>query len=114
MANRLVALDGVFHALADPTRRAVIHRLGRGAVSVTDLAAPFDMALPSFMKHLGVLERCGLIASRKVGRVRTCRIEPKKLVRAETWLAGQRALWESRTDRLAEYVETLNEAEKSK
>lgn len=78
-----------------------------------ELAAPFDMALPSFMKHITVLENSGLIGSKKVGRVRTCRIKPKQMAAAESWIAAQRALWEGRTDRLADYVETLAAQEKN-
>jgi len=114
MGNNQTTLDTVFHALADPTRRAVIQQLGRGSATVSELAAPFDMALPSFMKHIGVLEASGLIGSEKVGRVRTCTIKPKKLAAADTWLDEQRALWEGRADRLAEYVETLVSEEKAK
>lgn len=105
MANYQSSLDDVFRALADPTRRAVLQSLGRGPASVKALGSPFQMALPSFMKHIAVLEESGLITTRKVGRVRTCRIEQKKLADAQTWMAEQRALWESRTDRLADYVE---------
>lgn len=105
------SLDDVFHALADPTRRAVLKRLGSGPASVKELGRPFEMALPSFMKHIAVLEESGLIASRKVGRVRTCQIRRKNLAAAESWLATQRALWESRTDRLVEYVEGQMEKE---
>lgn len=100
MDNYSATLDNVFHALADPTRRAVIHRLGEGAASVSELAKPFDMALPSFMKHISVLENSGLIQSQKVGRVRICQINPKKLGAAEAWIAGQRTLWKDRSDRL--------------
>ncbi len=107
MANYEVPLDTVFHALADPTRRAVIHRLSTGQASVTELAGPFDMALPSFMKHLRVLEESGLVSSEKTGRVRTCAIVPEAITVAGTWLAEQRALWEGRADRLADYAETL-------
>lgn len=96
MANDVVALDSVFHALADPTRRAVIQQLGQGPATVSDLAKPFDMALPSFMKHIGVLEASGLIETRKIGRVRTCTLSPAKLAAAERWFNEQRALWESR------------------
>jgi DNA-binding transcriptional ArsR family regulator len=106
MENNLAALDAVFHALADPTRRAVIEQLGKGSATVSELAGPFDMALPSFMKHIGVLETSGLIASNKVGRVRTCEIELKQLACAEKWITAQRALWQGRLDRLAELVET--------
>jgi len=112
MENNKPALDTVFHALADPTRRAVIQQLGRGSATVSDLAEPFEMALPSFMKHIGVLETSGLIGSEKVGRVRTCKIKPKNLAAAETWLNEQRALWEGRADRLVEYVDALTSEEK--
>lgn len=108
-------LDSAFHALSDPTRRAVIHRLLVGPAAVKELAAPFDMGLPSFMKHLKVLEHSGLIRSEKAGRVRTCHIEPARLADAESWLSEQRALWEARADRLAGYVENvLATKEKSK
>jgi DNA-binding transcriptional ArsR family regulator len=100
------ALDAAFHALADPTRRAVLMRLTRGPASVSELAAPFGMGLPSFLKHLRVLEADGLIRSEKLGRVRTCHLNAKRLAEAEAWLARQRQVWEARTDRLAQYVET--------
>jgi DNA-binding transcriptional ArsR family regulator len=106
MENHQVSLDTAFHALADPTRRAVVSRLARGAAPVKELAAPFGMGLPSFMKHLRVLERNGLISSEKVGRVRTCRINIDRLTAAERWLAEQHEVWQARTDRLAAYVET--------
>ena len=112
MANYGVALDDVFLALGDPTRRAIVTRLGLGSASVTELAQPFSMALPSFMKHIGVLERSGLVRSSKQGRVRTCELRPAALRRAESWMVEQRQIWESRTDRLAEYVETLHAKEK--
>lgn len=95
-------------ALADPTRRAVVLRLGRGAASVKELAAPFPMALPSFMKHLGVLERSGVVRSRKSGRVRVCELRTQVLGDAENWLAEQRSLWEARSDRMTDYVESLH------
>ena len=98
-------LDGLFLALADPTRRAVIGRLGSGPASVGELAKPFDMALPSFMKHIRYLEESGLIITRKQGRVRTCVLEKKRLALVDGWLAEQRAIWEGRTDRLALFVE---------
>ena len=93
-------LDGIFQALADPTRRAVLRRLSKGPASVTDLAQPFGMALPSFLKHIHLLENNGLIHTRKHGRVRTCAIEKEPFAVAEAWLSAQRALWEGRTDRL--------------
>ena len=99
-------LDGVFQAIADPTRRAVLRRLGRSPASVSDLARPFDMALPSFMKHIRLLEGTGLIRTHKEGRVRTCTIERKPFAAVEGWLAAQRALWEGRTDRLEQFVTT--------
>lgn len=106
MENHQSPLDAAFHALADPTRRAVVSRLTRGAAGVTELAKPFDMGLPSFMKHLRILEKDGLIRSEKVGRVRTCWVNTENLTAAESWLSEQRALWQARTDRLADYVET--------
>jgi len=106
MENYQSPLDAAFHALADPTRRAVISRLTKGPAPVKELAQPFAMGLPSFMKHLRVLENDGLIRSEKVGRVRTCRVNTERLAAAESWLSEQRALWQARTDRLADYVET--------
>lgn len=100
MDKRIAALDSVFQALADPTRRAVVQRLGAGKASVSELAEPFDMALPSFMKHIGVLERAGLIASNKVGRVRTCALKKKRLDAAELWFDQQRARWDERYENL--------------
>lgn len=99
------SLDAAFHALADPTRRAVIQRLTRGPAPVKALAEPFGMGLPSFLKHLKVLEADGLIRTEKVGRVRTCHVEAARLAAAEAWLAEQRAVWQGRADRLADYVE---------
>jgi DNA-binding transcriptional ArsR family regulator len=97
-------LNGIFLALADPTRRAVLGRLGEGPASIGELAKPFDMALPSFMKHIRFLEESGLIVTRKQGRVRTCALEKNRLALVEGWLAEQRAIWESRADRLALFV----------
>jgi DNA-binding transcriptional ArsR family regulator len=107
MPNQGIALDNVFHALADPTRRAVLQRLSQGPASVKELAQPFEMALPSFLQHLKVLESGGLIRSRKVGRVRTCEIEPTPLNSAEAWIAEQRSIWEGRLDRLEAYLHSL-------
>lgn len=105
------ALDQTFQALADPTRRAVIERLARGPASVTELAQPFDMALPSFMQHLGLLETRGLIRTRKSGRVRTCEIVAKPLDELSHWLADQRALWTKRLDQLDSYLGGIKEGE---
>lgn len=88
-------LNDVFQALSDPTRRAVLGRLARGSASISDLAAPFDMALPSFMKHIRFLESRGLIRTRKAGRVRTCTIDRRRMAVAEAWLMVQRNLWEA-------------------
>ncbi len=114
MANQTAQLTDVFYALADPTRRAIVRVLGRGPESVSALAAPFAMALPSFMKHLSVLERSGVIRSNKVGRVRTCSLVPKALTPAERWMARQRAAWEARTDRMARFVEKLHQEDMSR
>lgn len=107
MANNVMALDSIFQALADPTRRAVLQRLGKGSATVGELAEPFDMALPSFMKHVGILERTGLIRSSKRGRIRTCTLQPKNLAAAERWFADQRAIWASRYRNLDSLLETL-------
>lgn len=104
--NHQPSLDAAFHALADPTRRAVISRLTLGPAPVKELAAPFAMGLPAFIKHLRVLEANGLIRSAKVGRVRTCWVNPGRLAIAESWLSEQRRVWQARTDRLADYIET--------
>ena len=98
------ALDEVFAALADPTRRAVIRRLGAGPASVGELARPFPITLPSFMKHVRMLESSGLIRTRKSGRVRACTLDRDRLSLVEDWLAGERRLWERRTDRLEQFV----------
>ncbi|ALH81379.1 ArsR/SmtB family transcription factor [Sphingopyxis macrogoltabida] len=108
MANQQTSLDTVFHALADPTRRAVIGRLLGGAAPVKRLAEPFAMGLPAFMKHLSVLETSGLIRSEKAGRVRTCHLNADRLAAAEDWLSEQRAIWQGRTNRLAAFVESQN------
>jgi DNA-binding transcriptional ArsR family regulator len=97
-------LDRVFAALADPTRRAMVSALGRGPASVGELAASASMTLPSFMKHVRTLERCGLIRTAKSGRVRTCTLDRQRLAVVDGWLADQRALWEARTDRLERFV----------
>jgi DNA-binding transcriptional ArsR family regulator len=104
MPNHIQPLDPVFKALSDPTRRAVLERLTRGPVAMSDLARPFDMALPSFAQHLDVLERCGLVRSRKKGRVRTFKLEPKRLREAEHWMSNQRAQWEKRLDQLDNFL----------
>jgi DNA-binding transcriptional ArsR family regulator len=104
MLKSQVALDDTFAALANPARRAMIVRLSRGPASVSELAAPLRMSLPAVVQHLQLLERSGLVASRKVGRVRTFRVERKRLDAAQTWLDAQRAMWEARFDRLDAYL----------
>ncbi|NUM52877.1 MAG: winged helix-turn-helix transcriptional regulator [Candidatus Hydrogenedentes bacterium] len=109
MSAELKSVDSVFRALSDPTRRRVLERLSRGAASVSELAGPFDMALPSFVQHLRLLEDTGLVQSTKKGRVRTYRLAPKRLKIAEDWLMRQRSLWERRLDQLDEYLLKLKE-----
>lgn len=101
MDNYLLAQ---FHALADPTRLAVVDRLLEAPATVSELARPFDMALPTFTKHLGVLERSGLITSEKLGRVRTCSINAEALCGIDKWFSDRRALWETRLDNLSQYL----------
>ena len=107
MPNQIVALDRVFNALADPTRRAVLERLCEGPAPVSELAQPFDMALSSFTQHLNVLEGCGLVTSEKTGRVRTYELVPKPLQAAEHWMVAQRALWQTRLDQLDNYLKKM-------
>jgi DNA-binding transcriptional ArsR family regulator len=104
MPNHQPALDQVFHALADPTRRAIVERLARGPASVSELAAPMAMSLAAVMQHLKVLEDSRLLRTEKHGRVRTCTIDPDVLARAEVWLTDRRTLWMQRLDRLEEFL----------
>ncbi|MFJ5921662.1 ArsR/SmtB family transcription factor [Kitasatospora sp. NPDC092948] len=104
MPNHQVDLDRVFQALADATRRDLVQRLVAAPASVSALAKPYAMSLPAVMQHLQVLEDCGLVRSEKVGRVRTCRIEPAALRAAEEWLTARRTGWEKRLDRLGEHL----------
>src|SRR3954469_16137495 len=113
MANHSMKLDHVFGALSDATRRAIVMRLCEGEASVGELAKPFEMALPSLMKHIRVLEYSGLVASQKSGRVRTCALQPEALATIGNWLEAQREIWERRLDRLETYVEKLKAEEKS-
>jgi DNA-binding transcriptional ArsR family regulator len=108
---QFAAADAVFHALANPTRRRVLERLSAGPATVSELAAPFDMQLPSFVQHLSVLEESRLVTSKKQGRVRTYEIAPERLKVAEDWLAARRQLWEARLDRFDQYVKQLKERE---
>ena len=105
--------DVIFQALSDSTRRKVLERLSKGPATVSELAEPFDMKLPSFVQHLSVLEKSRLVKSKKKGRVRTFEIAPQRLKIAEDWLSQQRQSWESRLDRLDEHLKKLNEKEKN-
>ena len=103
--------DDVFHALSNSTRRKVLEHLSVGPATVSELAAPFDMKLPSFVQHLSVLERSRLVKSKKRGRVRTYEIAPERFQVAADWLSEQRQLWEARLDRFDQYVKQLKEKE---
>ena len=102
------AVDAVFDALADPTRRGMVERLSRGPATVSDLARPLPISLPAVVQHLHVLEASGLVRSKKTGRVRTCRIEPSALRTAERWIEARRTSWERRLDRLGDYLAETN------
>ena len=104
MLNYSAPLDLMFHALADPARRSMVERLGRGPASVSELAEPLDMTLSAVVQHLQVLETSGLVRSEKTGRVRTCRLEPQALRTTEQWIAARRQSWEARFDRLGEVL----------
>ena len=104
-------LDEVFVALADPTRRAVVRRLGRGTASIGELAREHPMTLPSFMKHIRMLERAGLVQTTKRGRVRTCRLDRDRLSLVDDWLEREREVWRGRADRLEAFV--LDELERT-
>jgi DNA-binding transcriptional ArsR family regulator len=104
MLEHSSSLDDVFHALADPTRRAIVERLTRGPASVSELAAPMAMSLAAVMQHLKVLEDSGLLRTQKQGRVRTCTVDPQVLARAEAWLTDRRTLWHRQLDRLDEML----------
>lgn len=111
MTNASERLDTIFKSLMDPTRRAVLERLTRGPAAMKELAEPFGMALSSFSQHLQMLEDCGLVKSHKVGRVRTFKLESKRLKEAENWLSKQLVIWEARLDSLDRYLETMEDDE---
>jgi DNA-binding transcriptional ArsR family regulator len=104
MLKQSLPLDHLYQALSDPTRRTIVERLSRGPASVSELAEPLPMSLPAVLQHLHVLETSGLVRSEKVGRVRTCRIEPAALSTAEQWISERRTSWERRLDRLGDYL----------
>lgn len=109
--KQAASVESAFRALGDPTRLRVIEQLCMRPASMTELARPFDMALPSLAKHLGILEKSGLVRSTKVGRVRTYRLVPSRLESAEHWLSQQRSLWERRLDQLDAHLATMKEEE---
>jgi DNA-binding transcriptional ArsR family regulator len=108
---QLAAADEVFHALSNPTRRKVLERLAAGPATVSELAEPFDMQLPSFVQHLSLLERSRLVKSKKRGRVRTFELAPERFKPVEDWLIARRRVWEARLDRFDQYVKQLKEKE---
>jgi DNA-binding transcriptional ArsR family regulator len=109
MLNQRASINRVFHALGDPTRRAIVEKLSEGPISVSRLAVPLDMTLAAVIQHLQVLEKSGLVHTEKVGRVRTCRIEPSGLSVAEQWIEDRRSLWEKRFDRLGDLLAESDE-----
>jgi DNA-binding transcriptional ArsR family regulator len=111
MLNNSAALDRTFQALADATRRSILAQLSRRPISVSELAKPLAMTLPAVMQHLSVLESSGLVRTEKLGRVRTCRIEPKGLSLAEQWINARRNEWEQHFDRLGAYLQTLKQTD---
>lgn len=112
MTNNNLQLDRVFHALSDPTRRAIVMRLSEQERAVGDLFKPMPMALPTLLKHISVLEESGLVVSRKVGRERVCELRPTAMGETDAWLANQRAIWAARLDRMEIYALELQAKEK--
>lgn len=102
--NAAAAIDPIFHALGDPSRRAIVERLARGPTSVSHLAGPLGITVTAVGQHLRVLEACGLVASNKLGRTRTCRIEPAGMMTISQWVDHCRAMWETRLDRLGDLL----------
>ena len=112
--SRTAQLDAAFAALADATRRGVLEQLGRADASITDLADRFDMTLTGMKKHVGVLEDAGLVATSKLGRVRTCRLGPRQLVEVTTWIDRYRQMWSARFDELDQVIEDMKQKEKER
>jgi DNA-binding transcriptional ArsR family regulator len=109
MATAHVEIDRVFHALGDPTRRAIVEKLSEGPLSVTKLAMPLDMTMTAVIQHLQVLEECGLVNTEKLGRVRTCRLEAAGFSVVEKWIDDRRSMWEQRLDRLGDLLAETGE-----
>jgi DNA-binding transcriptional ArsR family regulator len=114
MLNQAASLDRVFHALTDPSRRAMLERLSLGPATVSELAEPLEMSLAAVMQHLQVLETSGMVQSEKVGRVRTCRLENAGLSAAEQWIHDRRAMWRHQLDRLGDFLAEEHGAEPKK
>jgi DNA-binding transcriptional ArsR family regulator len=110
MPSRKIDIDRVFHALGDPTRRAIVEKLSEGPLSVSRLAQPLNITLAAVVQHLQVLEESGLVHTEKTGRVRTCRIEPAGLAAAEQWIRDRRSMWERRLDRLGDLLAEPDES----
>jgi DNA-binding transcriptional ArsR family regulator len=104
MSDRKLNIDGIFHALGDPTRRAIVERVSAGPVSVSQLAEPFKMTLAAVVQHLQILEERGMVRTEKTGRVRTCRVDPKGLDAIEKWISDRRSRWEKRLDHLGDLL----------
>lgn len=104
MPGEKMKVERVFHALGDPTRRAILEKLGQGPETVSRLAEPLELTLAAVVQHLQILEESGLVKTEKVGRVRTCRIEPKGFAVAEQWIRDRRTIWERRLDRLGDFL----------
>ena len=111
MPKPKINIDLVFHALGDPTRRAIVDRLSRGPLSVSGLAGPLDITLTAVVQHLQVLEESGFVHTEKIGRVRTCSIETAGFSALEQWIAGHRSMWEQRLDRLGDLLAESDEVE---
>lgn len=111
MPRKKPDIDSVFHALGDPSRRAIVEKLSEGPISVSRLAEPLDITLAAVVQHLQVLEECGLVQTEKVGRVRTCRIETAGLSVAAQWIGARRSMWERRFDRLGALLAEPDESD---
>lgn len=105
MSNRKPDIDQIFHALGDPTRRAMMERLSAGPASVSQLAEPFNMTLAAVVQHLQILEESGIVRTEKIGRVRTCRVDPKGLDAVEKWINDRRSRWEKRLNQLGDLLD---------
>ena len=112
MQRKKPNIDRVFHALGDPTRRAIMEKLSQGPISVSRLAEPLDITLAAVVQHLQVLEESGLVQTEKVGRVRTCRVEPAGLSVAQQWIGDRRSMWERRLDRLGDLLAEPDDSDK--